>query len=182
MDKPILYPNTNGLVERTLNVSDILELTRHSLNGETIKKVPYKVILDGKETITSRDEWVKVAPAFMTTEGVETIISELQLLANHVTMGSNLPEEIAREMAYNTDLSIISALSRNSFKWRIDISKLRMLDEVLRNIVYSLIYRSVDGWLMEKLTTMTSRTEENSNIPQQQKSIGHMINPMRLFR
>lgn len=177
-----LLPNTSGLVERTLNVSDIIELAKHSLSGEALRKVPHKTILDNKEQLIMIEEWVKVAPPFMTTEGVETIAGILQLTANHITMGSNLPEEKASELAFNTDVASSEMIAKNSFKWRVDIGKMRIMCETLRNVIYSLVYRSVDGWLMEKLTSMTSRIEDTSPAQPQNKGILGAINPMRLFR
>lgn len=181
-----LFPNPNGLVERTLNVSDIIEAVKHSLAGEAIKKVPHKTFLTdstGKraEQIVMTDEWVQVAHPFMTREGVETIGTVLQLAANQITMGSNLPVEKAAELAFGTDLAVISLMAQNSFKWRIDISKMRIICETLRNVIYALVFRSVDGWLLEMLTTMTSRIE-NPTPPPQPKPLLGAINPMRLFR
>lgn len=179
---PRMYPNVNGLVEKTLDVSQMIELTKHALSGEAVRKVPHKTILDNKEQIIFVEEWVQVAHPFMTIEGVETVAGILQLLANHVTMGSNLPVEKAAELAFNTDVSISTILAKNSFKWRIDISKLRIMSETLRNLVYSLTYRSVDGWLLDKLTSMTSRIEDTSPVqPTPSKGIG-MLNPLRLFK
>lgn len=173
-----IFPNTNGLVERALNVADILELTRHSLRGEAFQKVPRKTILDGKEQIIYVDEWVQVSKPVMSTEGVESILSNLTLLASSISGTSNLPIEKVEELAYITDIGMVNLITKNSFRFRIDSGKMRMLLEVMRNLIYALAYRSVDGWMLGMLTSMTTRVEETSPAPQPQRS---PLSPMRLF-
>ena len=182
------FPNTSGLVERTLNVDDIIESTRHSLLGEGLVKVPKRVETyddTGKPTtkIVYTDEWRQVTTPFMTREGVETIISQLRMIVNQINMGSNLPEEKASLIAYTLDISIDSAIAHNSFRWRVDAGKMRLVCESLRAIIYMVVYRSVEGWMIDKLTSMTTRMESTENSqPQPTRSLSPVSFVRGLFR
>lgn len=171
-----MMPNTAGLNERVLNSSDIIEYARHSMRGEIFTKVPVKTILDGKETIVMQDKWVQVASPVMSEEGIETILSNLSLLASPIISTSNLPEEKIEEMALNTDLAMIASVRANSFKWRIDSSKMRILLTILRDMIYALLGKTKEGWNMEKLTSITTRVEDSSiQVP------APKVSPMRMM-
>jgi len=150
----------SGLVERTLNVNDIFEMLRHALKGEVVQNVPETIILDGKPQLSKRLDWVKSATPFMNDEGVEALIAILQLNMNQVVMSSNLDEEKIEEIVYNIDISVIKTLINNSYKWRIDVSKLSVIIESIRQLLYSVAYRSREGWLLDALTKITTINEE----------------------
>ncbi len=132
----------------------------HDANGNPVEKV------------IQVKEWAQVSEPLLNEEGINFVISYLLSVLNQVVMGSNFSEEELRELEFQTDVTIIGEFMMNSVKWRIDPNHAEALATIVRNFVHAAFNRSKSGWLLEKLSTMTSRVEQIEPEHQRERGFG----------